>query len=258
MTTPTLSRPPEILPSDFSVEELERGWRYIPVTLPDGREALQKVLLTREDYLNPQEGDFVPEDTFHSQITRSLFDMLSRHFAKTPAVTVFADLVIKWPGLPNAAPDIAVIPNVKDPHRRRGSFNTAEEGAQPILAIEVVSPRYRKEDREDKVRRYEEAGVPEYLLFDQRPLRGQMVDEVLGYRLAAGRYRPIAPNEDGLILAETVDLWFGLEDGQPVIIEAESGERLLTSKQLEARAEAAQARLAELEAELKRLRGEAS
>lgn len=258
MATPTLSRPPEILPSHFTAEELERGWRYVRVALSDGREALQKVLLTREDYLNPQEGDFVPEDTFHSRVTHSLFDMLSRHFVKTPAMTVFADLVIRWPGLPNAAPDIAVIPNVKEPQLRRGSFNVAQEGTQPILAIEVVSPQYRKEDREDKVRQYEEARVPVYLLFDQRPLRGQMIDEVIGYRLAAGRYRPIAPNEDGLIFAETLDLWFGLENGWPVIVVAESGERLLTSEQLEARAEAAEARLAELEAELKRRRGEAS
>jgi hypothetical protein len=175
------------------------------------------------------------------------------------------DLVIHWTPyrLPNSAPDVCVIPNVRDPDRRRGAFDVAEEDTQPILAIEVVSQHYRKEDRVDKVRRYEQAQVAEYVIFDRRWERGRYVDEVIGYRLDDGRYRPLLPNEDGVILCETVGLWLGLENGRPVIVDMDTGDRLLTSQELEERAEAeararaeAEARVATLEAELRRLRGE--
>lgn len=249
----------------------ERGWRYIRVTLPDGRETFKRVLLTPEDYLNPQEGDFVPEDTFHSLVRLILFDILYRHVAALPDMTVFSDLIIQWPrrNLPSTSPDICVIPHVKDPQRRRGIFQVAKEGAQPILAIEVVSPTYRKEDREDKVAIYEKATIPEYIIFDQRVQRGQAIDEVIGYRLVRERYRPLTPDQNGLILCQTVGLHFGLEGGQPIVVDAKTGERLLTPVELEAkaaaeakaraeaeaRAVASEARLAELEAELKQLRG---
>ncbi len=97
--------------TDLTDEELLRGWRFVRQPLPDGREVYQQVLLTLEDFLNPQEGDFVPEDTFHDIVTNLLADMLRRHLARRPELTVYSDLVLKWParGLPNAAPDVAVI-----------------------------------------------------------------------------------------------------------------------------------------------------
>jgi Uma2 family endonuclease len=250
-----------------------RGWRYRRVQRPDGSEELEQVFLTADDFMNPQEGDIMPEDTFHSETVRLLCNFLIRYLARRkPALKVFADLVIRWTPyrLPNSAPDVCVIPNVQDSARRRRSFDVGDEGTQPILVIEVVSEEYRKEDRDQKVRRYEQAQVAEYVIFDQRRERGRYVDEVIGYRLEEGRYRPLIPNEDGVILCKTVGLWLGMENGRPFALDMETGERLLTDAELEARAEAeaqraeaeakaraeAEARLAALEAELKRLRGE--
>jgi Uma2 family endonuclease len=271
-TTPRASLP--IIQPHFTVEEMLRGWRLVRVTLPDGTEALQTVLLTPDDYLNPQEGDHVPEDTFHSRFLGFLFEALTRHLKKTrPHFTVFKDLVIFWANraLPNSSPDVWVAPNVPDPERRRGSFVEAEEGTRPILAIEVVSRQYRQQDRQAKVRLYQNAGIPEYIIFDQRT-RGEEVlgEDVIGYRLVEGRYDVIVPDEDGLVLSETVGVWFGLERGRPLLVDAETGLQILLSDEVDdARAEAesraeveaqaraeAERRLAELEAELKRLRGE--
>jgi Uma2 family endonuclease len=258
-TRPRASLP--IIQPHFTVEEMLRGWRLVRVTLPDGTEALQTVLLTPDDYLNPQEGDQVPEDTFHSRFLGFLFEALTRHLKKTrPHFTVFKDLVIYWANraLPNSSPDVWVAPNVPDPERRRGSFVEAEEGTRPILAIEVVSRQYRQQDRQAKVRLYQNAGIPEYIIFDQRT-RGEEVlgEDVIGYRLVEGRYDVIVPDEDGLLLSETTRVWFGMEHGRPILVDAETGERILLSDEVDdARAEA-ERRLAELEAELKRLRGDA-
>ncbi|MBI3763713.1 MAG: Uma2 family endonuclease [Chloroflexi bacterium] len=259
--------------TELAPGEMERGWRYVRVTLPDGNETFRQVLLTPEDYLNPQEGDVMPQRPFHAQANRDLGSMLTTRYANDPVITVFQDLIMNWgiPGLPNPSPDTAVVPNVRDPQKDRGEFKVQEEGTRPTLVVEVVSPQYRKEDREDKVSIYERAGIPELVLLDHREQRGQFVDEALGYRLVNGRYRPIAPDENGFILCETVDLRIGLEHGRVVLVDVMTGQRLRTHEEeqaarqaAEARAEAeaaaraeAEARLAALEDELRRLRGDA-
>lgn len=267
MTTLSHTISPSGLPwVDTPLDDPERGWRYVRVKLPDGREVSQTVPLTPADFLNPQEGDVMPQRPFHAQATRDLADMLQTRYAGSPAVTVFNDLIMDWgiAGLPNPSPDVSIVPEVRDPERERGGrFNVVLEGTRPALVIEVVSPQYRKEDREDKVAIYAKAGVREYVIFDHRTRRGQGIDEVLGYRLLENAYLPISPDEDGFIYCETVGLRMGLENGRVVLIDGETGARLPTHTEAVARAEAeaaarqqAEARLAELEAELERLRGE--
>ena len=257
---------PPIVPEKVAAEDTagleidERGRRPVVTRLADGREVYHYMPLTPADYLDPEEGDQVPEDTFHRFLATTLEAMLRYYLAHTqPHLTVFGDLVIRWadPKLKKAAPDVAVIPNVKNPGRRRGEFKVAREGTSPILFIEVVSNQYRREDRIDKVKLFEQIGVPEYFIFDQRlPAGGQVVEEVLGYRLQNGHYQPIAPDGNGLVLAETVGLRFGLTNGRPVIIEAASGKRLLTLDEKADAHQEAEVRLAVLEAEIKKLRGE--
>ncbi len=273
MITLPQTAPPRGLPwADTPLDDPERGWRYVRVTLPDGREVSQTVPLTPADFLNPQEGDVMPQRPFHAQATRDLADMLQTRYAGNPAVTVFNDLIMDWdiPGLPNPSPDVSVVPDVREPERERGGrFNVQLEGTRPVLALEVVSPHYRKEDREDKVAIYAKAGIREYVIFDHRTRRGQGIDEVLGYRLLENAYLPMSPDEDGFVYCETVGLRMGLDNGRVVLIDGETGARLPTHTEAVARADAeaaraetetaarkeAEARLAILEAELERLRG---
>ncbi len=100
------------------------------------------------------------------------------------------------------------------------------------------------------MRAYERAGIPEYFIFDQRVRRGQTIDEVIGYRLVEGGYMPPSPNEDGLLYSLELEVWFGLENGLPLVVDVVTGERVPTPPELEAR-------VAALEAELRPLRGEA-
>jgi hypothetical protein len=216
----------------------------------------------------------MPQTPLHEWIAYLLTYMLRMRYLNTN-VSVFHDFIINWgiPGLANPSPDVSVIPDVPDPKaiEKDGVFFVKEQGTKPILVVEVVSPNYRKEDREQKVEIYERAGVREYLIFDFYSRRGRNRAEVLLYRLVQGRYRLQTPDEDGLLYCQTVDLRLGLdEEGKLFVEDGETGERLRTpeeeiaareaaeaqAKAEAARAEAAEARLAEMEAELRRLRGE--
>jgi Uma2 family endonuclease len=216
-----------------------------------------QVPLTRDDFLNPQEGDVMPQRTFHEETTSALRDMLRLRYAAEPGTAVFHDLIMRWgiPGLSEPSPDIAVVPNVRERERDRGSFWVQKEGTKPVLVIEVVSPFYRQEDLVDKVDIYERAGVQEYAIVEQREQRGQMVETVTGYRLANGRYRPILLDDEGWMLLRTVGLFITLREGRVLLKDAETGERLRNAEELEAARSALEAELEKARSELALLKG---
>lgn len=233
-----------ITQKDLFEELAERGWRTETITKLDGSTASIKVPLTSAEFVHPQEGYHLPNSTFHDSAVGDAKDMLTRRYASDPETAVFRDLLIKWDiaNLDDHSPDVYVVFGVRNKEQNRTQFVVAEEGVCPSLIIEVVSPRYRKEDREIKVKEYAQAKVQEYVIVDRRTQRGQVIEEVLGYRLVDGQYLPLTPDDDGRILSETVGLWIGLYDGRVVMEDAQTGKRLLTSRELDQRA----ARLAEL------------
>jgi Uma2 family endonuclease len=261
MATPTLIRRKLIEPAREE-EWVDLGWKPVEVKRPDGTTEVEYIPLTAEEFLHPQEGYRLPNSTFHDDICTIIRDILSRLYADDPTVGVFRDLLVVWddPKLRRHSPDVFVVFNLKDKDKNRSRFNVAKEGTRPSLIIEVVSPGYRKEDRVTKVKQYAQAGVQEYVIIDRREQPGGIVqDEILGYRLVEGnRYQPIALDEKGRILCQTVGLWLHIPKGQMTIEGAQSGLRLLTSQELERVAhreqkarEAAEARIRELEARLK-------
>jgi DNA-binding CsgD family transcriptional regulator len=90
--------------------------------------------------------------------------------------------------------------------------------------------------------------VAEYIILDRRPQRGELIDEVIGYRLEEKSYVPITPDEEGRIGCPTIGVKVGLVEGQVKLWEAETGEPLLSSQEIEeqARQEAQRAEQAEL------------
>lgn len=231
------------------------GSRWISVRLPGGEVVQRQIPLTPDDLLDPELGDEVTQSDQHFQLMRLLADLLERHFDSRQDVKVVGDLKMLWgiPGLPGPAPDVAVIPRVRDRERDRSSFDVRQEGTRPCLVIEVVSStdaETRRNDYEKKVPIYERAGIPEYLILD--PPTGFTQDRLLltGYRLGAdGRYRRIEPDDRGSLLSATTGLLFGVAgDGRTlVVIDAATGERLLTARELAAE-------LSRLREELKRTR----
>ncbi|MCB0061732.1 MAG: Uma2 family endonuclease [Caldilineaceae bacterium] len=259
-----ISKPTAIRPTaDPHAPNWELGWRYETVTHPDGTTEEVRVALTLDEALHPEEGYVMPVRSSHARITNDLVDMLRAYFAQEPGIAIFDDLVFVWDHseVRNYAPDVAVVPNVRDPVADRGRFVVAEEGTGPRLIIEVVSPATRTGDRVDKVRDYPLVGVQEYVYIDQWQRKGQTVWEVVGYRLVGDHYLPLVPDEDGALYLETVNLRIGMEEGQVWLEDANTGQDLMTSLEAHralqgeiAARQAAEAHAAALEAELAELR----
>jgi Uma2 family endonuclease len=249
------------------------GWRYELVRDERGRERSIRLPLTPEEARHPKEGYVMPERTEHEGMSDDLADMLRGHFETQPDMAVFRDLVFEWDvaAVKSYAPDIAIVPHVRNRDENRGQFIVAEEGTRPALVIEIVSRSSREEDRVNKVRNYALVGIQEYVYIDVRLRNGNLVGELVGFRLQENHYLPILPDEDDALYLETINLRIGLAGNRVWLEDSATGEDLLNNLQVrralrteqEARqaAEAARqaaeeahlaalARIAELEAQL--------
>ena len=234
MAQPTRKMPP--LGEPGSRDPFRYGSRWRRVRLANGEVADQEIPLTAEDLLDPQLGDEVAQSEPHFEFLLLLASLLRRHYRSQGDVLVAGDIKMFWgvPALKEPSPDIAVIPGVRrkyDPER--GSFNVAKEGVLPCLIIEIVSAtdsEVRRNDYVEKVKIYQQVGIPEYLILDPPTSATKGCLLWTGYRLGSDRrYRRIAPDGDGFLLSETTGLLFGVEkDGETLrIVDAKTGERLL-------------------------------
>ena len=169
-------------------------------------------------------------------------------------------------------PDLLVAFDV-DPaaYEARNGYVVSEQGKAPDFILEVASRHTASDDLAGKKDYYERLGVGEYWLFDSR---GEFYGFTLaGYRLEGGRYRPIDVSEirpgafQGYSAALNVNL--RAEDGNLGWHDPATGEHIPTFESQTARAEseqaarvretvraeAAEARVQELEAEIRRLHG---
>lgn len=135
-----------------------------------------------------------------------------------------------------------MIRGMRDPHRKRESFNLVKEGVIPSLVIEIISPvdpRIRKWDEVDKFKLYQRVGIPEYILVEPpRPENGHRF-LLQGHRLdPQGGYQPIVPDTQGRLRSETMGLLFGASAAgdRLEVFDARTGERLLYPVELETRA----------------------
>ena len=178
-------------------------------------------------------------------------------------------------------PDGIFAEGVGDPERivRRNGYVISEEGKPPDFVLEVGSRSTGERDYMEKRDGYARYGVREYWRFD--PSGGEYHDVALaGDVLVGGEYVPveIANEPDGRLwgYSEALGLELWWEEGGLRFRDPESGEFLPTPEELSdevemerGRAEAArgraemeraareraEARVAEMEAELRRLRG---
>jgi Uma2 family endonuclease len=259
----TTVHPPSV--TETAEIDWSRGWREEQQRTPEGRVERIRIPLTAEEALHPKEGYVMPERSEHDFISDDLCDMLRAYFAKQPGMVVYRNLSFEWddPAVKTLTPDVAVVPNVQEPKRNRSQFVVASEQTRPMLIVEIVSPSSREADRVTKVKSYARVGVAEYVYIDSRVRKGQILWEIAGYRLEDGHYTPMLPDEDGALYCATVDLRIGIEDGKVWLEDAKTGQNLLTHletqqalEQAQQRATTAEARIAELEAQLQALQAE--
>jgi Uma2 family endonuclease len=261
-------------------DEFPHGWRRITEILSDGTVRYHDIPLSPEDFLNPEEGDQMPQGPEHAKEAVDIYNKLRKHYHNSPHTAVLFDTKMRWgiPDLKEPFPDITVIHDVRDKENITGSFDVIKEGTRPALIVEIMSPGYPGDDTA-KVDIYEQAGVQEYIILNPQAKKKHLPFELTGYRLIGGKYRDMPRDLEGRLVSRTTGIRFGLgESGRELILtDALTGKELLSDEEeylsrldaearaetAEARAETAEARAEQeararenAEAELKRLKAE--
>jgi Uma2 family endonuclease len=247
------TRPPD--PDPFRY-----GWRFVKKVLPDGTTNLVQVPLTLEDVLHPQEDDVIPErPTQHLDAVYLYPIFRARARERLPGGFVLGDCLVNWgvQGIRNHSPDLSVFRGVVNPPGLNiGTFRLRASGGRCVLAMEIVSPDTRENDVEHKFREYHQVRVPLYVLIDQET--DDSPRQIIGYRYTPQRYVRMRLDRQGRLLLKPLGLWLGLEEELAVCYDADTGERLRDYSEEQQAREAAEQRVRELEAELRRLRGQTS
>jgi hypothetical protein len=118
-----------------------------------------------------------PVRPFHSKTIRLLWDRLESQLSDEWQIV--SDVAMPVQDDTEFAPDLAVIPAVEEAKNLSKYSHDLVE-----LAVEVVSPSSVRNDYEVKVKRYAEAGIPVYLIFD--PYRAECTAL---WNLGAGGYQ---------------------------------------------------------------------
>ena len=237
------------LPRERDDDEANRvyGSRWVEVETADGGASFQEVPLTWEDLFDPQEGDHVPHGPIHARVISETKESLVPFFAAQGRddAAVYDDVKMFWkdPKIPTVAPDLAVIPGMKEPRAERESFDERQEGTLPVFVLEVTSKATAPFDRKDKPAIYRRAKVRECFLLERLTSPWEIVARRLNPQ--TGRYRKVAPDERGRYLAETIGVRFSIsESGDELVLEdAATGQVILKPlAQAEARRKEVEAR----------------
>ena len=211
------------------------------------------------------DGKPMAENTAQWKALLTLGAVLDCRYGNDPDVLVAGDVLI-YPQRGKrrrcAAPDVLVAFGVpKRPHRP--SYKVWVEGKAPDFVMEVASPSTWEADRGPKKALYAEMGVREYWLFD--PM-GDFFDPPLeGYRLVRGNYVPLTPlrRRELVLPSKVLGLELRPDAGHVRFRDPAAGEDLHTLPEEKAARERevaarrkAEARVAELEAENRRLRSQ--
>jgi colicin import membrane protein len=207
-STRTRRNPPRSDQASFAY-----GWRYVARPGRNGRTEWDRIPLTLEDVLHPQEGDVLVPGDPHADDCTYLRDVAKDRHADDDSVAILTDCDIYWdiPGLKNHRPDLAVIFGVKR-QQDWPSFDVKTEKVRPRLIVEVASPQTRVVDVDDKVVEYARARVPHYVIADVDEATGRRL-VLKAYRLKGRRrtYEPVKLNERGWAWLEPLGLWLGVK-----------------------------------------------
>lgn len=153
------------------------------------------------------------------------------------------------------SPDVYVVNGGEQ--RGQNSWAVKEEGGlTPTFVMEFLSKKTEKHDRGKKMLIYRDViKAPDYFMLDRR-------DRLEGYRLEAGVYVPVEPDQYGRLHLVSLDLSMGMVDGNPrwfdrngkmLLSGREEAEQIrLQSIENRQRAERAEEELARLREELRR------
>ena len=208
--------------------------------------------------------DFPPREdmqNFLNLYRQSYPTALIRHLGNPDTTLVMFEVPLYWyPSRNSRIPDLMVAFNVREGTviDRRG-YAIEEQGKAPDFVLEVASPTTARNDYTRKRLDYAAFGIPEYWRFD--PTGGEWYDAALaGDRLVDGAYQPISlthtDNDRLWGHSDVLNLDVCWEYGRLRWWDPAAGKYLEThDEEAEARL-AAEVRVRELEAELRRRDGQ--
>jgi colicin import membrane protein len=207
-------------------QEFPYGWRFVKVAQPDGTETLEQVALTLEDVLHPQEGDVIPENSYHESDCRYLADVFASRPLSPPFALVTHDLLVNWgvEGMRNHSPDVAVFVGLNRDPRPTGLLELADLGGRCELVVEVVSPSTRDNDVVKKKEHYHRVGIPLYVFVDQEQENGPR--RLRAYKWKPDRYVEVESDDQFRIDVPLLGLMIGLRDGRVVCHDLRTQEEL--------------------------------
>jgi Uma2 family endonuclease len=209
-------------------------------------------LLTEAEYPS-EDGRPMAESDFQLRPLIYVILALDAYFQNRPDVYVSGNLLIYYEeGNPKAAiaPDVFVVFGVAK--RKRRSYFVWKERKAPDFIIEITSKSTYNEDQGIKRGLYAVLGVREYFQYD--PTGDYLQPALRGLKLVDENYLPIPADTlpDGSIslYSSVLGLELHLEQGELRFYDPNTGRKLLTYQEAEAARQAAEARVAELEARL--------
>jgi Uma2 family endonuclease len=209
----------------------------------------------QEIFYPESDGRPMGETPLHRREIMDLIAALDRRYREAADVYVSGDMLLYYvEGNPAVClcPDVFVTFGIpKLPERR--SYFLWREGRPPSMVIEVTSEGSHREDQKKKDL-YARLGVEEYFLDD--PLGEYLEPALQGFRLVRGRYEPIEPDEEGMLLSRTTGLLLR-RDGQGVrLIDAKTREPLLRIDEQDRALSEMKRALRAAQEEIERLRGQ--
>ena len=173
-----------------------------------------------------REFNMMGETTLHFDARASASEVLRRYF-KDQGKTVFvaSDLHSLYPGERAFYPDLLVVFDVPDHHRR--SWNVLREGKGLDFVMEILSRETKRKDRVEKLNLYARVGIPEYMIFDPDAL------SLRGYHLVKNIYQEMAET-DGYCFSKILGLQVRV-DGDKIRFSVPEGLEIPFSDELTAR-----------------------
>jgi Uma2 family endonuclease len=203
-----------------------------------------------EDLYPAEDGEPMAETQIHIRAIILLFQAFEDFLIRQLDIYISANMFWYWEkGNPGArrAPDVMVIKGVGRAERR-SFFSWRENGAVPSVIVEVVSKKKYRDDYFTKRELYAKLGVKEYFLFD--PEARHFRPPLVGFRRnARGKYVRIKPDGDKRLHCEELGLLLQSEGKTLRLIDAATGQPVLSREE---RAEALEAEVARLKAQLKK------
>jgi len=195
------------------------GWRYLPRMMADGHITWDKIALTLEENLHPEEDDYLMPRPPHSKNTKYIGSAVEIVVKDDPTAFVSDDLNVdlNLPGVKPVRPDIAVFFDVAK-KKAWGTFDTQKEGTKPTVAFEVTSPSTRHQDFGEKYDYYARAGILYYVILDIEYEPGDNTEArnytLHVYHLLQGSYEEMQSDDQGRYWLPPLEMFVGVgEDG---------------------------------------------